>query len=74
MLLHLINYQAGPTRPFENITPVHDLKIKIPEAWKITKSFSNALNTELKGSLKNGKNEFILPVLHEYEILEMEKE
>lgn len=73
MILHLINYQAGPTRPFEKLTPVSDLKIKIPEAWKIKKVYSCGTNSKLKSKRNDGKLEFTLPELNEYEILVLER-
>lgn len=74
MILHLVNYQVGPTRPFEKLTPVYDLKIKIPESWKIKNIYSRGLNTKLKSKRSDGKREYILPKLNEYDILTLEKD
>ena len=73
MILHLVNYQTGPTRPFEKVTTILNLKIKVPVAWNISKIISKSLNMELDSSQKNNMIEFILPEMKEYEVLVLEK-
>lgn len=72
MILHLINYQAGPTRPFEKITAITNMKIKVPNKWNISKITSKKFNTELNSTEKNNFIEFILPEMNEYELLVLE--
>jgi len=71
--LHLINYQTGPTRPFEKVTTISNLKIKIPKSWNISKVMSRSLNMELDGMQKNEAFEFVLPEMKEYEILVLDQ-
>jgi len=71
-ILHLVNYQAGPTRPFETATRVPDLIVKIPQSWNITKVKSQKLNKTLKAKTNEGYIKFTLPELSEYDILVME--
>jgi len=71
-ILHLVNYQAGPTRPFEKVTIITDLKIKIPLSWNVTKANSNKLDKELYSKTSNFFTELTLPELREYDILVLE--
>ncbi len=71
-ILHLINYQAGPTRPFEKVTIIHDLKIRIPKSWNVTAVNSQKLNKELNLSTDKSFVEVTLPELKEYEMLILE--
>lgn len=72
LILHLVNYQAGPTRPFEKVTPVSNLVIKVPKSWNITKAISKKLNIELNSTKTNKIIEFILPKMNEYDLLVLE--
>jgi len=69
LILHLINYQAGPTRPFEKVTPITNLIIKIPKNWNISQVISKKLNSKLKSSDSNKFKEYVLPEMNEYELL-----
>jgi len=68
-ILHLVNYQAGPTRPFETVTPVQNLKIKVPLSWNVTNVTSIKLNKELDIKTTESCAEVTLPDLQVYDIL-----
>jgi len=72
IILHLINYQTGPTRPFEKVTTISNLKIKVPMAWNISKISSKSMKKTLDSSKKKNVIEFILPEMNEYDILVLE--
>jgi len=67
VFMHLINYTGGPTRPIECLTPVHDLGISPPGTLKVKSMISRRLGRRL--SRANGA--FVLPSLHDYDILEI---
>ncbi len=69
LILHLVNYQAGPTRPFEKVTTISNLKFKIPKKWNITKVISKKLNTELKSYETDSSFNYVLPKMKDYELL-----
>ena len=71
-IVHLVNYQTGPTRPFEKITLIPDLKIIVPHSWNVTKAISKKLGKEL--NIKTGKyfTYLTLTELYEYDILVLE--
>ncbi len=71
-MLHLINYQAGPTRPLETVTPVQNLKIKIPLSWNVTNVTSKKMNAELDIKTNESYVEVTLPDLQVYDILVIE--
>ena len=73
LILHLINYQAGPTRPFEKVSPITNLIIKIPKNWNISQVISKQLNSKLKSSDSNKFKEYVLPEMNEYELLVLVK-
>jgi hypothetical protein len=71
-ILHLVNYQAGATRPFENVTTVCDMRIKIPKSWGVTKVTSQRLDKQLALTENSAYIEATLPELRDYEMLIME--
>lgn len=71
-ILHLVNYQAGPTRPFEKVTTVHGMTVKIPKSWGVTKVSSQRLGEQLALTEKGAYIEAALPELHDFEMLIME--
>jgi len=54
----------------EMVTPITDLKVKLPQAIKVSKVTSRMLGEELKIDKKN--NAFVLPKLVEYDVLVIE--
>ncbi len=71
-ILHLIDYQAGPTRPFETVTPVKGMKIRIPKSWQVKKITSQRLEKELVMTSNGSYIEVVLPELDIYDMLLIE--
>lgn len=69
-ILHLVNFQGSMPRPMENLTPVVDLKVKLPQNIKIHRATSLMLDKELR--VDRSRNELALPKLNEYDILVIE--
>ncbi len=71
-ILHLVNYQAGPTRPFEMETKVEDMKIWIPASWHATTVTSRRLKKELAMNPNGAYEEVTLSGLDVYDMLVIE--
>ena len=71
-ILHLVNYQAGPTRPFESVTGVHGMKIRIPGSWHVSEITSLKLGKKLATTANGPYMEAVLPELDVYDMLVME--
>jgi hypothetical protein len=67
MFLHLINYTGGPSRPIERLTPVINLKMRFARALRVKSVVSRRLGQKLS----RAGGVFVLPRLHDYDILEM---
>jgi len=70
IVLHLVNYTAGPLRPFESVTTVQNLLIRLPKTIKAGKAKSLTLKRMLKFDRKN--NSFTLPQLGIYDVIVIE--
>jgi hypothetical protein len=67
IFMHLINYSGGPTRPIERLAPIHDLRIRLPASLKAKSVISRRLGQKLA----RAGGAFVLPRLHDYDILEI---
>jgi hypothetical protein len=68
-ILHLVNYSAGPHRPFVQQNRVTDLSIRICGSQPIRRAYSCALQKELK--VDSTDNRILLPRLETADIIEL---
>jgi len=72
-LVHLVNYTGGMTRPIQEITPLHDVRISLPASRTFRRAFTLyhpqtlALTKDAKG-----RQHVSLPKLEEYEVVVLE--
>jgi hypothetical protein len=67
MLVHIINYTTGHLRPFEEVAPIKNLRVRLPQSLKAAKVKSLGLNKGLKINKK--ENSFVLPELGIYDLI-----
>lgn len=72
-LLHLVNYTGGMTRPIQQITPLHDVRIALPASPTFHRAFTlyhpRSLALERDA---HGRPLVTLPKLEEYEVIVLE--
>jgi hypothetical protein len=70
VLLHLVNYNGGMTRPIERVLPIHDLTLQVRLRPRTTRALFRpaALETRSDGPWLSVR----LPVLGEYELTRFE--
>ena len=67
VVLHLVNYNAGPGRPFEYAAPIRNLRIVLPKTLSVGNIRSLQTSRDLDRDRKT--NAFVLPVLKEHDII-----
>ena len=72
LLIHLINFTGGMSRPIEEIIPIHDIKINIDLPQEITSARALWLDQELPFTKSGTTLELTLPKLNEYEVIALQ--
>lgn len=72
-IIHLINFTGEMTRPIEQITPLHQLEVRLYGLRDVKRVKALRLNRELRYSLSATALEFVLPLLNEYEAILIEE-
>jgi hypothetical protein len=71
-VVHVINMTGEMIRPIERIIPVRDVKVSVTLDKAIGKVKWINKNAELEVDIKDGKVEFIIPEIGEYEVFSIE--
>jgi hypothetical protein len=72
-LVHLINYTGAMTRPIQQVTPVHDVRISLPASPTFRRAFTLYHPQQLTLSKDaHGRQQVPLPNLEEYEVVVLE--
>ncbi len=72
LLLHLVNYTNGMTRPIDKIVPIFNLRIRLRIACRVKNVFLVGSKLKIEFKQKGNSVEFIIPKISEYGVVGLE--
>jgi len=74
MLLHLVNFTGEMTRPIRHIMPLDNVRVNFDGLGAVKKAYTLMHPQNITPNVKaNGRTEFLLPRIEEYEVLVIER-
>jgi len=71
VLLHLVNYTGGMTRPMRRVVPLKDLTVELRVPAAVQSVCTLWSPQEIDFEKRKGLISFVIPVLHEYELVKV---
>ena len=72
LLLHLINFTGGMTRPIDKIVPIFNMKVRLRTEYKIKNVFLIGSKSKINFKQKGDYAQFIIPKISEYRVVALE--